>query len=335
MGNIKVFILTEGSHKVGFGHITRMLAIYQAFEEKGIKPKFIINGDESIKDLVKETNYEIYDWIKNSDKLFSQIKDADIAIIDSYLADLDIYKRISELVKLPIYYDDNNRLEYPRGIVINGNIHATSLDYSKKDDAVYLLGARYTPLRKEFWDVPNIEIKENIEVVMVTFGGDDMSNMTPKVLKILAESYPNLEKKVIIGRAFNNINKIRLAANKNTELIYYPDAKKMLEVMLESDIAISAGGQTLYELARVGVPTITIAVAENQMGNIRGWQKKNFIEYAGWWEEREILSNVDFTFSKLSSFDERKKRGCIGKKIVDGRGAKRIANLIKKDVMKL
>ena len=31
----KVIILTEGGKKVGFGHITRCISLYQAFEEKG------------------------------------------------------------------------------------------------------------------------------------------------------------------------------------------------------------------------------------------------------------------------------------------------------------
>jgi len=31
---MKVFIITEGSKNTGFGHITRCLSLYQAFEEK-------------------------------------------------------------------------------------------------------------------------------------------------------------------------------------------------------------------------------------------------------------------------------------------------------------
>ena len=38
----KVFILTEGGENKGFGHITRCTSLYQAFEEKGIIPEFIV-----------------------------------------------------------------------------------------------------------------------------------------------------------------------------------------------------------------------------------------------------------------------------------------------------
>jgi len=43
---MKVFIITEGGKNIGFGHITRCLSLYQAFEEKEIIPEFILNSDE-------------------------------------------------------------------------------------------------------------------------------------------------------------------------------------------------------------------------------------------------------------------------------------------------
>jgi spore coat polysaccharide biosynthesis predicted glycosyltransferase SpsG len=115
---------------------------------------------------------------------------------------------------------------------------------------------------------------------MVTFGGDDAKNMTPKILKFLCNNYPNLKKNIIIGKAFKNIDKIKKESDKNTKLIYYPNAEEIKEIMLESDMAISAGGQTLYELARVGVPTVGVCIADNQLGSIKEWEKSSFLEYA-------------------------------------------------------
>jgi len=198
--------------------------------------------------------------------------------------------------------DDTKRLDYPRGIVVNASIYAEELDYPKRDDMVYLLGPKYTPLRKEFWEVPEKEVREELETIMVTFGGDDMRSTTPNILRFLRENYPDLKKNVIIGKAFQNTEQIERETDGNTNLIYYPDAEKMKETMLESekmketmlesDIAISAGGQTLYELARVGLPTIGICVAENQLGNVRGWKKTGFLEYAGWYDESNLIEKL-------------------------------------------
>ena len=325
---MKVFIITEGGKNMGFGHIARCLSLYQTFEERGIKPKFIVNGDSNIECLLNGTNYQLLNWIEKRGKLLELIKGADIAIIDSYLADISVYNTLSELVKLSVYIDDNKRLNYPKGIVLNGNIHAEKLKYPKKDKITYLLGTKYTPLRKEFWEVPEKKIKEKIESIMVTFGGDDAKNMTPKILAFLKDKYPNLIKNVIIGRSFQNIDEIKKCADKNTNLSYYPDAEKMKEIMLESDIAISAGGQTLYELARVGVPTIGICIAENQLGNVKGWEKIGFLEYVGWYNEDSILEKIENSTKYLVDQGTRKNKFKIARRILDGKGSSRIIDKV-------
>ncbi len=329
MENIKVYIITEGSSSIGFGHITRMLSIYQAFEEKGIKPKFIINGDDTILDLIKDTEYEIYNWLENKDKLLSEIKNTDIAIIDSYLANKELYERISKVVKVPVYYDDNNRINYPCGVVVNGNIYAKELDYPKKDCIKYLLGLEYLPLRKEFWEVPEKKIKDKVESIMITFGGDDLRNLTPKVLNFLTKNYPNLNKYVVIGKGFKNIQEIENVADGKTNLIFNADAKKMKEIMLKSDIAISAGGQTLYELIRVGVPTISIIVVDNQINNVRKLEKIGSIENAGLWNEKNLFNKLrDYIEKLIHNVDARKKLVEVGKRYIDGRGVFRLVRVL-------
>ena len=321
---MRIFILTEGSINKGFGHVTRCTSLYQAFDKKGIVPEFLVNGDETVNALLKGTNHKVFNWMKEQGRLSNLIKHAEIIIVDSYLADYGFYKKISGSVNVPVYIDDNKRINYPKGIVINGTICADELNYSKKEDITYLLGTKYVPLRKEFWDVPEKEIKENIEKAMITFGGDDAKNMTPKVLKVLNEKYPGLIKRVIIGKGFKNIKKIEILKDVKTELIYYPNAEKMKKVMLESDIVISAAGQTLYELARVGVPTIAIAVADNQINNVKGWQKTGFINYAGWWEDKDVSNNLILNLKLLHSTDLRKEKVSIGKRMIDGLGAARV-----------
>ena len=325
---MKVFIITEGGKNIGFGHITRCLSLYQAFEEKEIIQELILNSDGNIKYLLKGINYQKLNWIEKPDKLFELIKGADIAIIDSYLADSSFYIQISNLVKIPVYIDDNKRLDYPKGVVLNGNIHAETLNYPSKNGITYLLGTKYTPLRKEFWEVPKKKIKEKIENIMVTFGGDDAKNMTPKILGFLKNVYPDIRKNVVIGKSFNNIDEIKKEADYNTKLIYHPNAQKVKEIMLESDIAISAGGQTLYELARIGVPTIGICVAENQLGSIREWEKIGFLENAGLYNEDNIIARVNRLLKHSENIKSRETKSKIGKQFVDGKGSLNIVEIL-------
>jgi spore coat polysaccharide biosynthesis predicted glycosyltransferase SpsG len=232
------------------------------------------------------------------------------------------------VVKTAVYIDDDVRLNYPRGFVLNGAILAGQVPYPERKEVNYLLGAKYAPLRKEFWDVPSKPISDNIETAMITFGGADIHNVTPKVLKLLTDACPEVLKKVIIGKSFQNIAGIERLKDSSTELIYYPNAAEMRKVMLESDIAISAGGQTLFELARIGVPTIGICMAENQLQNIEGWRKSGFLKYVGWYSDENLEQRLKSSLRYLANKRIRIHISEIGRKVIDGQGHKRIVNAI-------
>ena len=323
---MKVFMLTEGGDRIGFGHIARCLSICQAFEADGIMPEFVVNGDASIDDVLKNSRYKRFNWLEHKKAVLASIKDSDIVVVDSYLADVDFYREVSDSVRIPVYIDDNKRIEYPKGVVVNGAVSAEMLRYPAGGDIIYLLGPDYIPLRKDFWNVPDRKIREKIERIMITFGGDDAGNMTPSVLRLLSGRYPHVIKTVIIGRGYRNAEEIKAAADERTELIYFPGAEGMKSVMIESDIAICAGGQTLYELARVGVPAVVVVVADNQLNNARGWQQAGFIKYAGLWEDGMLPDNICAALDQLEDADRRKKMSQTGRALVDGKGAKRIVD---------
>ncbi len=322
---MKITIITEGSSKIGFGHITRCLSLYQAFEERGCSVKFIVNGDSTIGSILDDNiEYEIFNWLNDTSKLLESLHKTDIIIVDSYLANLDLYTKISESVAVSVYIDDNQRINYPKGMVVNGSINAEKLNYPHSDDVKYLLGSQYIPLRRPFWDVPLKKINPSIQNVMVTFGGDDLRNLTPQTLETLKRHFSNLKKTVIIGKGFENISMIEKLKDEKTELIYYPDAQKMIDVMFQCDIAISAGGQTLYELARVGLPTIAIGVAHNQIHNLKNWNVAGFLELAGLWDDENLNHIIPEKIQQLQSKSLRTKMSQNGRKFVQGQGAKKI-----------
>ncbi|MBF0558384.1 MAG: UDP-2,4-diacetamido-2,4,6-trideoxy-beta-L-altropyranose hydrolase [Nitrospirae bacterium] len=326
----RVIILTEGGNNIGFGHITRCDSLYQAFLEEGLSADVIVNGDTAVEDFLSDKRFRLFDWLKEDEALDRTLEDADIVIIDSYMATYGIYERLSMLVKVPVYMDDYKRLDYPKGIVLNGGINAEELNYPERTDITYLLGSRYIPLRKAFWDFSEKVINENIDSLMITFGGDDDRNITPRVLSAIVERYPGVLKAVAIGKGFNNVQEIEKSADNKTNIIYYPDAAGMKDIMIGSDVAISAAGQTLYELARFGVPTIAVAVADNQMNNIKGWQESGFIEYAGWWADGNLMDNVLKALARLEDRDRRIKMAQTGRAMVDGKGAGRVVDFILK-----
>ncbi|MBS3918873.1 MAG: GNAT family N-acetyltransferase [Deltaproteobacteria bacterium] len=324
---MKLVILTEGGRDRGFGHITRCLSFYEGFRERDFKVTLIVNGDNSVRDLLKGKRHKIFNWLKRRAELFEMIGEADVALVDSYLADRNLYEEVCGMVHYAVYFDDTQRLDYPEGIVINGAIGAEKRRYPEREGVTYLLGIDYTPLRKEFSKVPKRKIRKEVETMMITFGGDDRK-ITPRILKHLIQTYPGIRKEVVVGRGFKNITEIGNLKGPLTVLLYFPDAQGMKKVMLNADLAISGGGQTLYELARVGVPTIVIGLSDNQLPNIKGWQKAGFISYAGWYRDRGLLDKLKREVDRLLPYEMRKERSKKGRATIDGKGVKRAIDRI-------
>jgi len=324
---MKLAILTEGGRDRGFGHITRCLSFYEGFRERGFKTTLIVNGDDSVRDLLKGKRHRIFNWLKRRDELFEVFEETDIAMVDSYLADRKLYQEVSERVHCAVYFDDTQRLDYPEGIVINGAIGAEKRRYPKREGVTYLLGIDYTPLNKEFSKVPKRKITKKVKTMMITFGGDDRK-ITPRILKHLIKTYPGIRKEVVVGRGFKNIAEIEKLKDPVTVPTYFPDAQGMKKVMLNADLAISGGGQTLYELARVGLPTIAIGLSDNQLPNIKGWQRAGFVHYAGWYREGGLLDRLKREVERLLPYETRKERSKKGRATIDGKGVKRAIDRI-------
>ena len=317
---MNVVILTEGGKNYGFGHVARCSSIYQAFQYYNVFPKFLVNGDESVNSILSDIKVEILDWTNDCSLTYH----ADIVVIDSYFADLDFFNKLCEDVPLVVYIDDNNRLDYPKGIVVNGTLDISNMNYSQRNTIRYLTGNEFIPLRKDFWNVSKLKINESIKDILITLGGNDLRNLTPKILKLLNDNLPEVNKKVIIADSFNNIQEIESLKNDTVELIYSPNSKEIIDVMSSADLAISASGQTLYELACIGIPTIAIGIIDNQKNNIKNWINQGYIEYAGCWNEKKLLNNILDKINYLQDKNIRQNKKELGINAVDGKGSLKI-----------
>ncbi len=326
---MNILILTEGGENIGFGHVTRCLSLYQAFKKHGFTVTFMVKGDESVSTVLGDTPFTLCDWTAGTATLDKAAANTDAVVVDSYLAPIEIYNHISQTTPRPLFLDDTRRLDYPPGTVLNWSICAPHLGYPEKTGVSYLLGPGYISLRQPFLQIPQRKFNPQVKTIMITFGGDDSKNLTPKILSFLCHHYPHLQKKVVIGSAFTNQSQVQAAADENTELLHTLDAEGMKNLMLTSDIAISSGGQTLYELARTGTPPVVITVADNQKDNVNHWNKSHFIEYAGTWTDENLMPHTAGALEHLLENKRRQEAASIGQDIVKATGTENIIEYLK------
>lgn len=329
---MRVIFLTEGSSQLGLGHVTRCISLYQAFEEVGLGAVIFVQGDSLAEAALSNVRYRMINWQREWEEIKHEIKKFDIVVVDSYLADLKIYMDISNSYRACLYIDDFKRLGYPKGIVLNGSICAEDISYPKSKNITYLLGSKFIPLRKAFWTVNNKNIVKKAKHLLITFGGSGKWDVISQIVQATREVFPDFELSVITSR--NHESTDRRFSNERIKIFGMLSAEEVRELMLSADIAISAGGQTTYELARVGVPSVLVAVADNQLLNCKGWEKVGFALYAGWWEDKNLWQKITESIEKLKDYELRLKMSRTGRKIVDGKGALRVAKKLIKAVQK-
>jgi spore coat polysaccharide biosynthesis predicted glycosyltransferase SpsG len=105
--------------------------------------------------------------------------------------------------------------------------------------------------------------------------------------------------------------------------------QSLMALMSAADMSISAAGQTLYELAATGTPTVAIQVADNQAPNIAGFSKQGCIDSV-LTESRSQIGRVvqEKVEALISDSARRLAMRTAGQRLVDGQGARRVARAI-------
>ncbi len=257
----------------------------------------------------KNANFpvHVFDW-KNV-VILKKILDKhniSIAFVDSYLAEANIYEIISKKVKKLISIDDTNRISYPFGsTILNPGFGGNYIEYNTYRNQIFS-GAEYVLLRKPFREkfvIP--DLRENIESILITVGGEDRLNIVPKILNLLKDKYPNKKKQIVIGPAFKNLDEILNYKDKNTYFHKNLNAYTMRELLLSVDLAITAGGQTTYELVQCNIPMVIVEVVKNQEKNIRRFSELGIYNLLGYEDNVEFLNQLSEILCKLESKDQR------------------------------
>ena len=117
-------------------------------------------------------------------------------------------------------------------------------------------------------------------------------------------------------------------ADDNTVIYRNVEAEVMRDLMLAADLAISAAGQTINELAITGLPSVIFKVAENQGNNIAGWKNIGFVDEFIDATKDWHIDDLDKIMLKFENSEYRREIFCRGISQIDGKGAHRIMKAV-------
>lgn len=316
----------------------RCLSIADKMQETGIDTVFV-TADDCMSELLRSRGYEnvilhtdYADMEKELDLLteLQEFKEASGIVTDSYFV-TDKYLGTLTDKKKTAYIDDCC-IDRPVNAIVNYNIYANAEAYGKETKQNLLLGPSYAPLRSIFQDITPIEIKETAKDILFLAGGSDPEHAALKFVREIKECESDFDYTIVVGSMSEDFNCIKeIACKSGKKITVLQNVQNMDEVMLSSDIAISASGSTLYELCSCGVPTISYVLADNQVQAAKNFEEKGAMLYGG-----DIRDNPQAWKKVLSLLKNLAKEPALRKDLsnrarffVDGKGAIRLAKELK------
>lgn len=336
-----IWIRADANREIGSGHIMRCLSIAEELEALGVQTCFLI-ADESGAPLLERrsqryrvlnSNYTMpEEEIEQIEALMqSQGGDREFFLADSYFV-TDLYlRRIRE--RMPVgYMDDMCWSFFSADILINYNIFARHTMYETFHSKQLLIGPAYVPLRREFSEV-NYVVRQQVSKVLVTTGGSDQYNLAGRFVEKALEDprTADMEYRVVSGAYSSYFYQLTAISKRHENVRIYRNVENMAELMQECDIAITAGGSTMYELSAVGVPIICFSFVKNQERIVEEFKDQDLVCFGGNYLEQgepmldkavEALAQIMHNVEARLNYSRRLKR------LADGHGAERIARVL-------
>jgi spore coat polysaccharide biosynthesis predicted glycosyltransferase SpsG len=152
-------------------------------------------------------------------------------------------------------------------------------------------------------------------------------NQTKRVIAALAamkSAPPHII--VVVGALYANADELELLLSKTPQLSteLHINTSEMPKLMAQSDLAMTSGGSTVWELACAGIPNVVISTSEpeRQTGLLLG--RRGLCCYVGHHDRISQEQIADALAVLMADQEWRREMALAGKRLVDGQGVQRV-----------
>tara|TARA_S200000501_G_C20860044_1_gene759338 strand:- start:158 stop:1228 length:1071 start_codon:yes stop_codon:yes gene_type:complete len=350
---MKIAIRADASYEMGSGHVVRSLVLADTITAQGCRVVFVCRLlDGHLISTIRDRGFEVVvlggdsastnsatstDWLgvsqqEDAKNTIENLKGRliDILFVDHYSLDTEWETLIRPHVGSIAVIDDLANRDHNCDFLIDQNFRNDNLSCYKAlvpENCKTLLGLRYAILSSEYLDYRNkISSRDGvINRALVYFGGTDWQNMTLLALKTLSKpKFSFLEVDVVVGSNYPFFSDLEKLIDKRPKTKLHQQLPSLAKLMSIADIAIGAGGTSLWERMSMGLPALVVSLAENQVRSCEALQKENLINYLGSYKD---LSNDLLSKNLRDMIHSPKDNYKLSSRIsehVDGYGANRI-----------
>ncbi len=355
---MRVLIRADASPTIGSGHIARCLTLARVLRGQGSHVAFACRRLPGHRlDALSADGFETFalperyvdedpqqaiesmlPWQADIDALGLQLEgqaEFDWIIVDHYGLDHHWQTAARRWAHRIAAVDDLATRRYSVDLLLNQNLSGLSEHYAPllPEGCRTLLGPRYAMLREEF-RCPAIEIKPKARRVLVNFGGFDVAMQTHHAMLALAD-FPELQVDFVAGADNPAWAQMQALAETRPNWRLHRFVSDFYQRMTEADLFIGAGGGTSWERAAMGLPTICIAVSNNQQANGEVMAAAGAHVFMGAREQVSVEQLRDAVGFVVGNVYLRQSLAEHARRLVDGRGAERVAVALAGAVLKL
>lgn len=264
----------DASQKMGTGHIMRCLTLARTLKKRGHEPVLVIN-DHKISWLADEIRRSGVPTLRVPEKqldieLLLEQK-SDIVIVDSYwIEPLEISALNTVVPVVAIVDGDTRGIEC--SLYVDQNLGAEKLWAGRLEGRI-LAGSRYSLIRDEITKLHRplgSYYFPQRPSVLIFAGGTDATGIVPSLLAEVDSIEANFTLTVVSGES--NIENSRDLIHTAT---FYGATTEFGALLNNADIVVAAAGTSSWEICTIGIPSVFLAVVENQTQAISAIESKH------------------------------------------------------------
>lgn len=337
---MKVAIRTDASAEIGSGHVIRCLTLADQLRGSGGDVIFLCATlPGALSDLVRSRGYvcaQLPPSVASSVTIDADETKAalteiipgilDWVVVDHYSLDFRWEQSVRACCRRLMVIDDIANRQHSCDLLLDQNYDDQSRYQGLVPaDCRLLLGPGYALLRPEYVESRREDFRiRPLQRVFVFFGGSDRGDLTGITLKALsAPEFIDLEVDLVVGANYAHYDTLsKLSSDRGKTAIHGPRLH-LADLMAKADLAIGAGGVTNWERMTVGLPSLVITLADNQVPISEQLHQRGVIRLLGKSEDITEKLVRDALLEEIPT-GKYLKRIIPALAICDGQGAGRV-----------
>jgi UDP-2,4-diacetamido-2,4,6-trideoxy-beta-L-altropyranose hydrolase len=150
-------------------------------------------------------------------------------------------------------------------LVLDSNLDRTAADYP---GAPSLTGPAYALVRPEFAALRAETLARRASAeprrLLIALGLTDLGGITARVVEAILANLDDLKVDIVLGQGAPSLGALAPLASRDPRLTLHVETHEMAALTAAADLAIGAGGSSVWERCCLGLPTLILILADNQ-----------------------------------------------------------------------